>query len=756
MREHFPEPRPNCTDIRYGHMTSFQVVRPEKISRAAIEMRGLLFGLLLIHCRVNSEVLLPENGPITGWKVGADLTLNQPLRQDVVNYLGIPFAEPPLGNFRFRPPQKYTGTWTEPREFSTSQKDCMAGTKGSEDCLYLNVFVPESASSTNPLPVMLWIYGGGFSFGRVSMYNGTALAAQEDVIVVVPSYRFGPLGFFANKATMDESGTTGNWGILDQRMALQWVNDNIEHFGGDKTRITIFGESAGAISVATHMSSPGSQGLFHGAIIQSAVLDLDLFYLEPQDSYRFYDWMATNITHCSNGEDMDCLRRIPATRFSIPESVRDNKDKAPRWASALFPFFSFGTTRDNSVVLGSPVEMALKKKTANVPLIIGLTQDEGTVFAFAAPTIVRPMPNVPPTEKDAVSVLEYFIGDSEFVQERFNEDFPRFREHFTGGADQFQNEKKCKREAYRAFHDFDSKYVDVADLAREQEELENEEDDPKYGFEKKKQFLGWIADQYLSKDLANEKFEDLVRESPVLARFYNDERGMEGDVRVPPYDRAPLAFLTSTARDIIFACPALEFAAAHRDAGNKVFFYNLAFDVWQSTIFYTVSMEMAGVKHGKDIAIADLGVYHGADIPLVFKLFKSKPTHLNDPNLFALYHLFTGDQTSKQGDPAHQVADQIGCYWANLAKCADVNCNSDCHGLTLTEWPPLAEGTHSFMNIEPSGEFVVKEHQQSGVAAVGGNLPTNDQCDAWDKAEFRYLDIHYHNHKMRAGARHYV
>ncbi len=268
--------------------------------------------------------------------------------------------------------------------------------------------------------------------------------------------------------------------------------------------------------------------------------------------------------------------------------------------------------------------------------------------------------------------------------------------------------------------------------------------------------LQWFAEQFLNRDLANERFEDIVVQSPAVARMYHDDKGTEGRITARPYDRAPLAFLTSTARDIIFACPALEFAAAHRDAGNKVFFYNLAFDVWKGTIFYTVSMEMAGVKHGKEISIGDLGVYHGADIPLVFKLFKSKPTHLNDPNLFALHHLYTGDQTSKPGDAAHKVADQIGCYWANLAKCGDVNCNRDCHGTALKEWPALKQGTHSFMNIEPDGEFVVKEHQQTGVAEVGANLPSNDQCDAWDKAAFRYLDIHYHNHKMRAGARHYV
>jgi carboxylesterase type B len=731
-------------------------------------MRPQSLGLIAFCHLASGLVDLPDHGPITGWKVGADLSLNQPLKQDVVNYLGIPFAEPPVGNLRFRPPQKYIGSWDQPRAFEVSQKDCMAGLKGSEDCLYLNVFVPASASKSNPLPVMFWIYGGGFSFGRVSMYNGTALAAQEDVIVVVPSYRFGPLGFLANQATLDESGTTGNWGILDQRMALEWVNSNIEHFGGDKNKITIFGESAGAISVATHMSSPGSQGLFHRAIVQSAVLDLDLFYLEKEDSFRFYDWMAKNLTHCSNGEDMDCLRKVPASRFFIPESIRDNKDKAPTWAASLFPFFAFGTTKDGNVVLGSPVEMALAGKTANVPLIVGLTQDEGTVFAFASPTIVRPKPQVPPTEADAKAILEYFIGDKEFVKARFEAEFPAHRAVFKHPDDsdydekcpdnnffgQFKAAKIAKWHAYRAKNIRESEYVNVDDLVHLQKRMDAEAT-PLFNDAYKKKLFQMMFDQFLSKDLGAEKFEDIVRQAPKLAQFYNESKGSEGEpLNTLPYDRAPLSFLTSTARDVIFSCPSLEFAAAHRDAGNKVFFYNLAFDVWNGTIFYDVGMSVAGVKDGGDIAIADLGVFHGADIPLVFKLFKSKPTHLNDPNLFALFHFFTGNQVSKPGDAAHQVADQIGCYWANLARCGDVNCQKTCHGRVLTEWPAISNESHKFMNIQPDGEFTVMEHQQSGFAGVGAPLPSNDQCEAWSKAEFRYLDIRHHNNKMRQGAQH--
>jgi carboxylesterase type B len=320
--------------------------------------------------------------------------------------------------------------------------------------------------------------------------------------------------------------------------------------------------------------------------------------------------------------------------------------------------------------------------------------------------------------------------------------------------DQWDAEKKPKWDAYRAKHVDEKCYVDASHMARigRDREVRN----PVFGIEAIKRRFQFFANEFFNRDLANEKFEDIVLQSPQLAMMYEDVKGREGQPLVPVYDRAPLSFLTSAARDVIFSCPSLEFAAAHRDAGNKVFFYNLAFDVWHGTIFYNVGMSVAGVKDGGDIAIADLGVFHGADIPLVFKLFKSKPTHLNDPNLFGLFHFFTGNQVSKQGDMAHQVADKMGCYWANLARCGDVNCVKACHGTQLGDWPHLSSTSHKFMNIGPAGQFEVKDHQQTGFAGVGANLPTNDQCDAWDKAEFRYLDIRYHNHKMRAGQHRYV
>ena len=163
-------------------------------------------------------------------------------------------------------------------------------------------------------------------------------------------------------------------------------------------------------------------------------------------------------------------------------------------------------------------------------------------------------------------------------------------------------------------------------------------------------------------------------------------------------------------------------------------------------------MKDATGKAGGDIAIADLGVFHGADIPLVFKLFKSRATHPADVNLFGLFNLFTGNQVSKQGDAAHKVADAIGCYWANLARCGDTDCGSttSCHGQQLPKWSAVENGSHKYMNFGPNGELQVLEHTQTGFAGVGAHLPSNDQCKAWDEVDFKYLDIKYHNHKQRA------
>jgi len=188
-------------------------------------------------------------------------------------YRGIPFGAPPVGDLRWRPPQP-AAKWTGVRLADKFGSDPYQGDgKGnvSEDCLYVNVWTPEK-SANEKVPVLVWIYGGGFSFGSTStpVHNGEHLA-RKGVVLVTINYRVGPLGFLAHPELSAESPhhASGNYGLLDQIAGLQWVKKNIAAFGGDPDRVTIFGESAGGISVSMLCASPEAKGLFRGAISQS-------------------------------------------------------------------------------------------------------------------------------------------------------------------------------------------------------------------------------------------------------------------------------------------------------------------------------------------------------------------------------------------------------------------------------------------------------------------------------------------------------
>lgn len=201
---------------------------------------------------------------------------------EIVSFKNIPYAAPPVGNLRWRPPQPVT-PWSDVRQADKVGALCMqqinASDNGvgpppaSEDCLTLNVFAP-AMKSDRPLPVMFWIHGGGFvnGSGTAALYDGTGLA-QQGVVVVTINYRLGRLGFFAHPALMRAApkDLQGNYALMDQIAALQWVKRNIGVFGGDANNVTIFGESAGGAAVNTLMISPPARGLFHKAISQSGL-----------------------------------------------------------------------------------------------------------------------------------------------------------------------------------------------------------------------------------------------------------------------------------------------------------------------------------------------------------------------------------------------------------------------------------------------------------------------------------------------------
>jgi len=220
------------------------------------------------HSGDRTPVVHTQYGPVRGF-----------VSEGVSIYLGIPFAAPPVGDLRWRPPVR-PASWHKPRDATAYGNTCVqtntlgvfAAPSNHEDCLYLNVFAPGSRKSGHPhpgRPVMVWIYGGGLRAGESNDYDGSKLARQGDVVVVTINYRLNILGFLAHPALDSEGHAAVNYGFMDQQFALRWVQQNIAAFGGDPGNVTIFGESGGGGSVLYNLVSPTAKGLFQRAIIES-------------------------------------------------------------------------------------------------------------------------------------------------------------------------------------------------------------------------------------------------------------------------------------------------------------------------------------------------------------------------------------------------------------------------------------------------------------------------------------------------------
>jgi para-nitrobenzyl esterase len=226
-------------------------------------------------------------------------------------YLGIPYAAPPVGSLRWRAPQP-AAHWSGVRDTTHFAPHCpqtasefgVAST--SENCLYLNVYAPQTDHKKGNLPVMVWFHGGVFVWGESDDWDPAQLV-QNGVIVVTINYRLGALGFLAHPALTGRGGSSGNYGLMDQQAALRWVRNNIAKFGGNAHRVTIFGESAGGLSVLSQLASPSAHGLFSGAIVESGAYTLTP---ESRDAAEVNGQAFAQRAGCAD-QSAACLRSLP-------------------------------------------------------------------------------------------------------------------------------------------------------------------------------------------------------------------------------------------------------------------------------------------------------------------------------------------------------------------------------------------------------------------------------------------------------------
>ena len=244
------------------------------------------------------------------------------LKNGVAEFLGIPYAAPPVGSLRWRPPHE-PASWTGVRDATKFGGICLQVTtlgpfagpaNDNEDCLYLNVYSPDvHAGPDEKLPVILWIHGGGNVDGGSNDYDGSKLATQGHTVVVTINYRLGLLGFMSHPAIDAEGHLFSNYGILDQQAALRWVRDNIGNFGGDKNNVTLGGQSAGCVDTESNVMSPLAKGLFHRAIFQSVVLEPT-----PLATAELHGAAFAVAAGCGSGTDATtaaCMRKLTAAQI---------------------------------------------------------------------------------------------------------------------------------------------------------------------------------------------------------------------------------------------------------------------------------------------------------------------------------------------------------------------------------------------------------------------------------------------------------
>ena len=322
-----------------------------------------------------SAVVKTDSGAVSGIQQG-----------NLRVYHGVPFAAPPTGDLRWRPPAPVK-SWDGVKETKEYAATCpepgsTAPLNMSEDCLYLNVWTP-AQNADEKLPVMVFFYGGGFKSVAFSMptYNGTTLA-NKGVIVVTPNYRLGALGFLAHPQLNNESphNASGNYGILDQQAALKWVQKNIGAFGGDPSRVTIFGQSAGAESTLIHLASPESKGLYQQAIVESGPFWAQGAIIDATHPKAYAEQFGLEYATSLGYTGSDAITKM---RLLSPQ-VLINATPSPTPGFWTTHTVQFEPTVDGWILPDSMDNLYRLHKINPVPLMIGNNANDGTTLSSDA------------------------------------------------------------------------------------------------------------------------------------------------------------------------------------------------------------------------------------------------------------------------------------------------------------------------------------------------------------------------------------
>ncbi len=382
---------------------------------------------------VSGPVAGTANGPVRGLANGA-----------VDEFLGIPYAAPPVGALRWQPPQP-AASWSGVRDATQFAPHCPqpAGPFGqastSEDCLFLNVFTPSHRQAGSHFPVMVWIHGGALVSGESNDYDPAALVA-DGVTVVTINYRLGALGFLAHPALADTNGQSGDYGLMDQQAALRWVQRNIASFGGNPHNVTVFGESAGGLSTLSQVASPQARGLFERAIVESGSYNLTQASLASAESAG----EAFAVKAGCASQTAACLRSLPVSTILADQDAAGytpniNSEVLPEALGAAFATGNFnrvpiinGTNRDEWRLFVALSELAGNPVTASnyqgmISSTLGVPAAAAAVIAAKYPLTAFPSPSL---ALGAVGTDAIFACPALTIDQSFSRFVPTFAYEF--------------------------------------------------------------------------------------------------------------------------------------------------------------------------------------------------------------------------------------------------------------------------------------------------------------------------------------